>query len=97
MAPPLRRDPRSSGNNRGEGLTERAIVKVNPEVDRECFFAIIWLISSKKTLFFSLNREAFSGMFVPASPLYGAVFAILRSSSPLFLQLGGRATEPKVE
>jgi hypothetical protein len=33
----LRRDPRSNGNNRGEGLTERAIIKVNPEIDRECF------------------------------------------------------------
>jgi hypothetical protein len=37
MPPPLRRDPRSNGNNRGEGLTERAIIKVNPEIDRECF------------------------------------------------------------
>jgi hypothetical protein len=36
MAQPLRRDPRSNDNNR-EGLTERAMVKVSPEVDREYF------------------------------------------------------------
>ncbi|WP_143034425.1 hypothetical protein [Nitrosospira multiformis] len=64
-------------------MTERAIVKVNPEVDRECFFAIIWLISSKKTLFFSLNPEAFSGMFVHASSALRRAFHDLNVLSPV--------------
>jgi hypothetical protein len=82
MAPPLRRDPRSNGNNRGEGLTERAIVKVNPEVNRE-YFSPHYMANFEQEKTFFLAQ--FLGVFLVGlflfHLLYDAVFTILTSSS----------------